>query len=250
VTELDLDRSITLPPMIRAQSSAAAESSTKPTPVSLFPPPGTLVLCLLTFGTALAQSIRGWAPVAQALGVAGTHARLSSWIGIRDGQAVPGWLTLITYVLPHGGWWHVLPNLAALWVFGAMAERGIGTWRFVAGYFASGAVGALCYPLVVPNATKPHAGASLAIAGIMGAYASWRWSSRRRPDSQRLLVLALEAVALAGVIAWLGLRSVPARPDLFSSVLYHFMPFLALWVGVQTHGEYRRIYQRVSSRVG
>ena len=31
----------------------------------------------------------------------------------------------------HGGWWQVLPNMAGLWVFGAIAEPVMGTRSFV-----------------------------------------------------------------------------------------------------------------------
>jgi membrane associated rhomboid family serine protease len=170
----------------------------------------------------------------------------SSLTRIGEGQVIAAWLTLFTYVFAHGGWWHVLPNMTALWVFGAIAERVMGTWRFVAGYFLSGAVGAFSYALVVPNSTKPLAGASLAIAGIVGAYAAWRWSSRPHSGSQWLLTFALEVVSVAGVITSLTVRVVPVTPDLQSSIMYHFIPFLAMWLGVRTCYRLQK-YRRVSS---
>jgi len=166
----------------------------------------------------------------------------SSLTRMGEGQVIPAWLSLFTYVFPHGGWWHVLPNMTALWVFGAIAERVMGTWRFVAGYFVSGALGAFCYALVVPNSAKPLAGASLAIAGIVGAYAAWRWSSRPHSGSQRLLVFALEVVLVAGVMTWLAVRVVPAAPGLPASVMYHFIPFFGMWLGVRVYGAWRKYH--------
>jgi len=223
--------------------STIAKAMSKPATPSLLPPSGTLALSLLTVGTAIAQSVLDAGRVAQAVGVVASSLLTSSSLTrIGEGQVIPAWLTLFTYVFPHGGWWHVLPNVAALWVFGAIAERGMGTWRFVAGYFVSGAVGAFCYALVVPNSTKPLAGASLAIAGIVGAYVAWRWSSRPLSGSQRLLAFALEVVSVAGVMTWLTVRVVPAAPDLQSSVMYHFIPFLAMWLGVRAYGRLQKYH--------
>ncbi len=231
------------------QNSTTEELITKPTTPSLLPPPGTLGLCLLTVATAIAQSLWDGERVSQAVGVVlGNLPNPSSLTGVGKGQVIPGWLTLFTYVFPHGGWWHVLPNMTALWIFGAIAERMTGTLRFVAGYLISGAVGAFCYVLVVPNSTKPLAGASLAIAGIVGAYAAWRWSSKAHSGSQRLLALALEVVSVVGVVIWLAARTVPARPDLPGSVMYHFIPFLVMWLGVRAYSGCRRIVQRVYDR--
>jgi membrane associated rhomboid family serine protease len=123
--------------------------------------------------------------------------------------------------------------MIALWVFGTIAERAMGTWRFVTGYFIAGAVGAFCYAVVVPNSTKPLAGASLAIAGIGGAYTARLWSQN---SSHRLLVMACEFAAIAGVLTWLAFRAVPAAPDVFCSAMYHFIPFLAMWLGVRVYG--------------
>src|SRR5262245_15416494 len=213
----------------------------KPTTPSLLPPPGTLTLCVLTIATAIVQSIWGVGRVAQAVGVeVGSLLNPLSLIRIGEGQVIPGALALFAYVLPHGGWWHVLPNMTVLWVFGMIAEREMGTWRFVAAYFASGAVGTFCYRLVVPRSTQPLAGASLAIAGLVGAYAARRWSGTSHPASHRRVVFLLEVVLAAGVVTWLTVRVAPSTPDFLSSVMYHFIPFFAMWLGVRVHGALKR----------
>ena len=102
----------------------------------LLPPAGTLTLCLLTLLTAVIQSIWDGQRIARALGFDPanfiTHPSPNG-----HEQLVPGWLALFTYVFPHGGWGHVLPNTIALWVFGAFVESNIGTRKFVVGYFDS-----------------------------------------------------------------------------------------------------------------
>lgn len=216
------------------QSPTTVEAISKPSAPSLVPPAGTLVLCLMTIGTAIAQSLWGGRQVAQGMGVVLHNLwSLSSLTSVGEGQFFPAWLTLFTYVFPHGGWWHVLPNVTALWVFGAIAERVMGTCRFVAGYFVAGAVGVFCHALIPPHSPHPAAGASLAIAGIVGAYAALRWSSEPHFRMQCLMVFALEVASVAGVSVWLAFRVVPAAPDVTCSVMYHFVPFLVMWLGVR-----------------
>jgi membrane associated rhomboid family serine protease len=182
--------------------------------------------------------------VAQATGVVLENLRsLSSLASVGEGQVIPAWLTLFTHVFPHGGWWHVLPNVTAVWVFGAIAERVMGTWRFVVGYLVSGAVGVFCNLLVPPDSAKPVAGASLAISGIVGMYTALRWSGKPRSGHLRLLVFAVEVATVAGVVAWLKLRHVPATPDVTCSLMYHFIPFLAMWLGVRGYMLCKRIVQ-------
>lgn len=234
---------------MHALSSTGSEAIAKPAPQSLLPQVGTLILCLATIGTAVVQSVWDGRQVSQAIGVELRNLlSVSSLMSVSDGQAIPAWLTLFTYVFPHGGWWHVLPNVTALWVFGAIAERALGTWRLVAGYFVSGAVGVYCHALIPPHSPHPAAGASLAVAGVVGAYAAVRWSIGFHSRRARSLVFALEASSAAGVIAWLAYRSVPAAPDRICSVMYHLMPFLVMWFGVRAYLGCRSIIHRVYGR--
>src|SRR6266699_954978 len=113
---------------MHAQTSTPAEAPAKPAASSLFPPPGTIALCVLTIGTATSQSIWDGGRLARAVGVVPENLlSLPALTRIGDGQLIPAWLTLLIYVFPHGGWWHVLPNMMALWVFGAIAEQVMGT---------------------------------------------------------------------------------------------------------------------------
>jgi membrane associated rhomboid family serine protease len=59
--------------------------------------------------------------------------------GLRPNLVVHGWLwQLGTYMFLHGGLWHILFNMLALWMFGAELERLWGTRHFLRFYFVTG----------------------------------------------------------------------------------------------------------------
>ncbi len=78
---------------------------------------------------------------------------------------------LFTYMFLHGGLFHLLFNMFALWMFGPPLERQWGTRQFVKYYFYTG-IGAGIFTLVLSiNWSIPTIGASGAIFGILVAYA-------------------------------------------------------------------------------
>jgi len=83
---------------------------------------------------------------------------------------VPWELTLVTYSFLHGGWLHIIGNMAFLWVFGDDVEEALGHLRFLLFYLLCAAAGALAFWASEPTANVPLIGASGAIAGIVGAY--------------------------------------------------------------------------------
>ncbi len=87
--------------------------------------------------------------------------------------------TLITHIFLHSVWLHLLYNLSGFIVFGSIAEKLIGTKRFLAVFFISGIAagigGSFFYASMI--------GASGAIFGVLGALAVIR---------PRQLVLALD----------------------------------------------------------
>jgi membrane associated rhomboid family serine protease len=76
----------------------------------------------------------------------------------------------VTYLFLHGGFFHILFNMLALWMFGTELEYLWGTSRFVRFYFITGVGAALCSTVVSPNSTVPIIGASGAIYGLLAAY--------------------------------------------------------------------------------
>ena len=56
---------------------------------------------------------------------------------------------LITYLFMHGGWDHILFNMFALWMFGAVLENYWGAKRFLIFYMVSGIGAAVCHLAVL-----------------------------------------------------------------------------------------------------
>ena len=220
--------------IMQTQDPESSESHGRRACPSMLPPAGTLILCLLTAATFIAQTMTGTERWIQAAGIVpACLLHISSFLGIADAQGVPVWLTLFTHVFLHGGWWHLLPNMTALWVFGAIAEPVMGTRRFVLGYIASGGAGAFAIALVLPHSLKPVAGASGAISGILGASLAPHLSGRARHGVPAGLLVVLEGASVLAVVAWLVLRTIPAQPDLTCSIVYHFIPFLSAWLSMR-----------------
>jgi len=81
-----------------------------------------------------------------------------------------GALSNITAMFLHGGLFHLLGNMLALWVFGRRVEDACGSWRFLAFYFLAGTWAHVLFVLVQSDSRIPGIGASGAIFGLMGAY--------------------------------------------------------------------------------
>jgi len=83
---------------------------------------------------------------------------------------------LVTYMFLHGGLWHILFNMWALWLFGNALERVWGIQRFFVYYFFTG-IGAGLTVVMIALLTDPSAlrvsitiGASGAIYGLLLAF--------------------------------------------------------------------------------
>jgi membrane associated rhomboid family serine protease len=77
----------------------------------------------------------------------------------------------VTYMFLHGGLFHILFNMFALWMFGCEIERTWGTKEFVKYYFITG-IGAGLFTFILSfNSHIPTIGASGAIFGILVAFA-------------------------------------------------------------------------------
>jgi len=84
--------------------------------------------------------------------------------------AIPGALTLFTYMFLHGSWMHLFSNMAFLWVFGDNIEDAMGHIKFLIFYILCGLAAGLAYALTSPDQQAPLIGASGAVSGIIGAY--------------------------------------------------------------------------------
>jgi len=83
----------------------------------------------------------------------------------------PVYLQLLTSMFLHGGWLHLIGNMAFLRVFGDDIEETLGSLPYLLFYLAVGIVASLTHIFLAgPDSTIPSVGASGAIAGVMGAY--------------------------------------------------------------------------------
>jgi membrane associated rhomboid family serine protease len=70
----------------------------------------------------------------------------------------------------HAGWWHLISNMLALFIFGDNIEDRLGHLRYLAFYLGAGIVAAAAQLIVSSRSIAPMVGASGAIAGVLGAY--------------------------------------------------------------------------------
>jgi rhomboid family protein len=85
-------------------------------------------------------------------------------------QALPDQLTLVSYMFLHGGWMHLIGNMAFLWVFGDNVEDAMGHFKFLFFYLACGIFAGLLHSWMNPASEMPLVGASGAVAGVIAAY--------------------------------------------------------------------------------
>ncbi|HXG51484.1 MAG TPA: rhomboid family intramembrane serine protease [candidate division Zixibacteria bacterium] len=78
---------------------------------------------------------------------------------------------IFTYQFLHGGLFHLLFNMLALWMFGCELERRWGSTFFLKYYFVSAVGGGILNTLLVPDQTVPSIGASGGIYGLLLAFA-------------------------------------------------------------------------------
>ncbi len=81
---------------------------------------------------------------------------------------------LVTYLFLHGGWFHIIFNLFALWMFGSDLESRWGGKQFLVYYFVTG-VGAGIFDVVLNSIFRPGIpvetiGCSGAVFGLLLAY--------------------------------------------------------------------------------
>lgn len=77
---------------------------------------------------------------------------------------------LFTYQFLHGGLFHLLFNMLAVWMFGCDLERRWGSSFFLRYFFITVVGGAILNTLFVPNQLGPSIGASAGVYGILLAY--------------------------------------------------------------------------------
>src|ERR1044071_2831237 len=103
----------------------------------------------------------------QVVGIAGPLERT---FGFTVSGVNSHWWTVVTYMFVHGGFWHLLANMYALYLFGPRLEQAWGSRRFMRFYLFCGIVGLLAHAALVHDGSA-LIGASAPIFGVMIAYA-------------------------------------------------------------------------------
>jgi membrane associated rhomboid family serine protease len=80
------------------------------------------------------------------------------------------WITVFTSMFMHGGWWHLISNMLALYIFGDNVEDRLGPVRYVLFYLCAGLAASAAHLVAYAQSPIPTVGASGAIAGVLGAY--------------------------------------------------------------------------------
>jgi membrane associated rhomboid family serine protease len=80
------------------------------------------------------------------------------------------WLSALTAMFLHGGWFHLLGNMLFLYIFGNNVEDRLGRVRFALFYLVCGYAATYGFALTDQDSHTPLLGASGAIAGVLGAY--------------------------------------------------------------------------------
>lgn len=92
--------------------------------------------------------------------------------GVRPFEILRGedLFTLLTSMFLHGGWAHLIGNMAFLWVFGDNVEDAFGHFGYLVFYLVTGLAASAAHIFLNPGSAIPSVGASGAISGILGAY--------------------------------------------------------------------------------
>jgi membrane associated rhomboid family serine protease len=108
-------------------------------------------------------------------------------------------LAPFTHLFLHGGFVHLLLNMAMLLAFGTPIERRMNALSFVVLYTICGVAGAALSTVFHPSTTVPLLGASGAISGMAGAVGRISMSGRQEND----MPFHNRTAALIFVLLWL-----------------------------------------------
>lgn len=137
------------------------------------------------------------------------------WAGLlrnwRPNYSLQPYLMFVTYAFLHGGLWHLLGNMLALFALGDIVRRRVGQGGFLAIYVVSALGGGAGFGLLT-SSPSPMVGASGALFGLVAAWKYWEWVDRRREGHSLwpvwrsiLWLVALNValwIALDGLLAW------------------------------------------------
>lgn len=114
----------------------------------------------------------------------------------------------------HTGWLHLVANMLFLWLFGPNVEDALGRMRFAAFYVVGGLVAVGAQVAVDPSSTAPLAGASGAVAAVMGGYLRlYPWARILCLGFVLLFFTIFELPVLALMALWVALQAALTLAD-------------------------------------
>ena len=119
-------------------------------------------------------------------------------------------LTLLTSMFLHGGWLHLIGNMAYLWSFGDNVEDNFGHLPFLIFYILAGILAMLAQAAFAPHSVLPSLGASGAIAGVLGGYILMFPRGTVKLFTNAGVVKLPALIAIGG---WIGLQFVSAAGE-------------------------------------
>ena len=147
-------------------------------------------------------------PMLAAVGLVALYAvqgdvnQAANILGFRPTDLGQGHYTgLITHMIVHGSWMHVLMNSVGIIAFGAPVardlSRGVAPLAWIALFIVCGIAGALGYAAVNMGSAIPMIGASGALFGLIGA-------SLRLMAGPGILISLFHPMVIRSAVAWLA----------------------------------------------
>jgi membrane associated rhomboid family serine protease len=133
------------------------------------------------------------------------------------GLSPSNYLPFIEGTFMHGGWWHLILNMWTLFIFGSSLEGRIGHLGFLSFYLVCGFIASFAHAYFNKDSPVPTLGASGAIAGVLGAYATT--FPRAKVTILILIViipLFFKIPALGYALIWFGFQFLEGFIDLAS----------------------------------
>lgn len=91
-------------------------------------------------------------------------------LAMQAGLPLHGYVSFLTSMFLHGGWFHIISNMWILWIFGDNVEDRMGPARFLVFYLICGVCAGAVHVAAQATSKMPVIGASGAIAGVLAAY--------------------------------------------------------------------------------